>query len=74
MVTDAAASPWKNAMVIGRMLDRAEALAHPRIREVFHITDHITTEDPVLRPFLEKQLATPNQPLNPTGAEPAPAG
>jgi hypothetical protein len=31
MVTDAAESPWKNAKVIGRMLDRAEALAHPRI-------------------------------------------
>src|SRR5438093_2037962 len=32
MVTDADASPWKNAKVIGRMLSRTEALSHPRIK------------------------------------------
>src|SRR5215213_3377 len=34
--------PWKDSNVIGRILDREEALAHPWIDDVFHITDHIT--------------------------------
>ena len=27
------------------MLDREEALSHPWIEDVFHITDHITEDD-----------------------------
>jgi hypothetical protein len=60
MVTDAGTSPWKNAKVIGSMLSREAALAHPRIKDVFHITDHIVKDDAVLKAFLEKQLTTPN--------------
>jgi len=63
MVTDADVSPWSNAKVIGRMLNRAEALAHPRIKDVFHITDHIVKDDAVLKAFLERQLTTPNNRL-----------
>jgi len=37
------------------MLNRAEALAHPRIQEVFHVTDHMVLEDPDLKEHLEKQ-------------------
>jgi len=55
MVTDAADSPWANASVLGPMLNRAEALAHPRIQEVFHVTDHMVLEDPDLKEHLEKQ-------------------
>ncbi len=44
-VRDAAESPWGNVQMFGRTLDRDEALAHPRIQEVFQISDHIVTED-----------------------------
>lgn len=44
-VCDAAESPWQDAPILGRMLDRDEALAHSSVREVFHITDHIVVED-----------------------------
>ena len=51
-VIDAERSPWRDADVIGRTLDRAEALRHPRLSEVFHITDHIVTEDEPIRAYL----------------------
>jgi hypothetical protein len=44
-VVDAAQSLWHDADFLGRMLDRKEALKHRWIKEVFHITDHIVTED-----------------------------
>ncbi|QVW70494.1 MULTISPECIES: hypothetical protein [Myxococcus] len=51
-VKDSAESPWKEASGLGRMLDREEALAHPWLTEVFHITDHVVKEDSeVLRYF-----------------------
>lgn len=53
MVVDSDESPWKGAKVIGRMLDREEALAHPDIEEVFHITDHIVLEDPEIKSYFE---------------------
>ena len=37
--------PWKDSDVVGRVLDRDEALSHLRIKEIFHITDHIVVED-----------------------------
>jgi hypothetical protein len=58
-VIDASESPWKNAKVIGRILDRVEALAHPLIDEVFHITDHMVEDDALLRSSSIKAL--PNQ-------------
>jgi len=51
-VIDANRSPWKDAKTIGRTLDRAEALAHPLLAEVFHITDHMVQEDAPLRAYL----------------------
>jgi hypothetical protein len=44
-VCDASESPWGDIPFVGRTLDRSEALAHPDIQEVFHITDHIVAED-----------------------------
>jgi hypothetical protein len=44
-VRDARESPWGDVAIMGRTLDRDKALAHPRIKEVFHITDHIVSED-----------------------------
>lgn len=37
-------SPWKNK-ILEKILDRNDALKHPWIKEVFHITDHIVAED-----------------------------
>ncbi len=53
MVTDADESPWSDATVLGRMLDREEALAHPLIEEAFLITDYIADDDMPVRRFLE---------------------
>lgn len=39
--------PWKNEL-LEKILDRNEALKHPWINEVFHITDHILAEDKVV--------------------------
>jgi hypothetical protein len=57
MVVDAEESPWADAGFLGRMLDRKEALKHPWIKEVFHITDHIVTEDEDVRGYLDKGAA-----------------
>ena len=38
-------SPWKDAALLGNILDRKDALEHEWIKEVFHITDHIVWED-----------------------------
>ncbi|MFO0984520.1 MAG: hypothetical protein U1E76_22810 [Planctomycetota bacterium] len=52
-VVDAARSPWSSAKVIGRTLDRSEALEHPLLPEVFHITDHMVVEDEPLKAYLD---------------------
>jgi hypothetical protein len=53
-VVDAVSSPWPRAKVLGRTLDRAEALADPLIDEVFHITDHMVTEDAFIREYFKR--------------------
>jgi hypothetical protein len=56
MVTNASESLWADARLLGRKLEREEALAHPWISEAFHVTDHMVTEDPPLRAFLDREL------------------
>jgi hypothetical protein len=51
-VVDATKSLWHDAKFLGRMLDRKAALKHRWIKEVFHITDHIVTEDEVVQDYL----------------------
>jgi hypothetical protein len=51
-VVDAKYSPWQDADILGRMLDRSEALKHPWLQEVFHLTDHIVMEDNEVRRHL----------------------
>ena len=51
-VVDAAESPWEGVELLGRMLDRADALQHERIDEIFHITDHMVRDDAPLRDYL----------------------
>ena len=58
-VVDAAESPWRDVELLGRMLDRDEALAHARIDDVFHITDHIFAEDVEIREFFARAAPHP---------------
>ena len=51
-IVDAAESPWAGVELLGRMLDRAEALEHERLKEVFHISDHMVRDDRPLRDYL----------------------
>ncbi len=51
-VVDAAESPWQGVDLLGRMLDREEALAHERLAEVFHVTDHMVVDDQAIREHL----------------------
>ena len=56
-LVDAAQSPWRDVGALGRILDRSEALAHERLQEVFHITDHMTEDDRTLRAYLGEKPA-----------------
>ena len=53
MILNAEESPWRDAQILGQMLNRDEALAHPWIKDVFHITDHMVTDDPELKAYFE---------------------
>jgi hypothetical protein len=44
-LVNADASPWRHVDFLGRILDREEALNHPWVKDVFHITDHMVTDD-----------------------------
>jgi len=44
-LVNAADSPWSHVTFLGRILDRSEALAHPWVKEVFHVTDHMVLDD-----------------------------
>jgi len=46
-------SPWSNSTVLGRTLDRNEALGHPRIKDVFEITDFMVAKDQPLKEYLD---------------------
>lgn len=52
-IMDAAESPWHNVQIIGRTLDRDEALRHPLLEEVFHITDHMVRDDQTIKDYLD---------------------
>jgi len=52
-LANAADSPWSGTAIIGRVLDRDEALQHERLSEVFHITDHMVRDDVPLREYLD---------------------
>jgi hypothetical protein len=53
-VMDARYSQWKDVEILGKMLDRKEALAHPMIEEIFHISDHIVEDDLIVKRYLDK--------------------
>ena len=51
-VTDAMESPWKDERYLGRMLDRAEALASSLRESVFHIASHLAIEATAVARYL----------------------
>ncbi len=51
-VVNAAESPWQGVALLGRMLDREEALAHERLAAVFHVADHMVVDDQAIREHL----------------------
>ncbi|MGH9427585.1 MAG: hypothetical protein ACRD2L_14935 [Terriglobia bacterium] len=57
-IVDAEESPWQGVGVIGQMLDRDEALTHPWLNDVFHITDHIVTDDAEIKTYFEGESAS----------------
>jgi len=54
-IRDAAESPWGEVESFGRTLDREEALAHPRLQDVFDITDAIVTQDEPIIEYLTNE-------------------
>ncbi|GAA0860624.1 hypothetical protein [Aliiglaciecola litoralis] len=44
-LVDASESPWREVTFLGKILDRAEALEHEWLKDVFHITDHMVVDD-----------------------------
>lgn len=44
-------SPWSHVTNLGRILDRDEALKHPWIKDVFHITDHMVEDDKLIADY-----------------------
>ncbi len=54
-IINADESLWADVDIIGRKLSRDEALAHPNISDVFHITDHMTADDPEITGFFEPE-------------------
>ena len=55
-ITDKADSPWNQSKILGRMLDREEALSNKWIEEVYHLTDHIRSEDIIIRNFFDETI------------------
>jgi len=47
-LVDREESPWSHVTFLGEILNRKEALEHPWIKEVFHITDHMTLDDQII--------------------------
>jgi len=48
---DWAESPWASETYLGRMLDRADALASPLSPVLFHIADHVLRELPEVESY-----------------------
>jgi hypothetical protein len=57
MVTNAAECPWHEAEVLGRVLDREEALADPWLKDAFQVSDLIVVEDLHVKDYLEGPAA-----------------
>jgi hypothetical protein len=56
MIVDPERSPWTHAALLGRILNRDEALVHPLVQEVFQLTDHIVHHDTEVHQYLERGI------------------
>jgi len=52
-IMDANEAGWPLAQSMGHRISRDKALAHPLIKEVFHISDHIVAEDEPIRAYFQ---------------------
>jgi hypothetical protein len=52
MVVGVADCPWDDLQILGRMLERREALESPTIADFFHVADHVIERDHRLRAYL----------------------
>lgn len=48
-------SPWSHVTFMGKILNREEALKHEWLKDVFHITDHMVTDDEVIVNYLTEK-------------------
>ena len=52
-ITDKAESPWNQSKLLGRMLDRNEALEHLLLDEVYQLIAHIVEEDETIKELFD---------------------
>lgn len=45
-------SPWSDTPLLGKMLERVQALAHPAWREVLRVAEHVVRDDARIDHFL----------------------
>jgi hypothetical protein len=53
MVLNPTESPWGDTPLLGKMLGREHALAHPMLKEAMRIATHIVRDDTHVRRFLD---------------------
>lgn len=53
-VLDSSESPWAETPLLGKMLDRDRARAHPALKEVLHVAEHVVRDDSRVRGFLNR--------------------
>jgi len=66
MVINPEESSWSHLTMVGPILSREAALKHPLIGEVFHITDHLVTDDSRIGNYLSTGLLPAS--MSPAGA------
>lgn len=47
-------SPWAQTDLLGAMCSRSAALAHPVLKEIFEIAEHVVSHDERIADFLER--------------------
>jgi hypothetical protein len=51
-VMEGEGSPWRTATLVGRLLSREEALAHPLLAEALQVLEEMVARDPEVRAYL----------------------
>ena len=53
IVINSTESPWGDTPLLGKMLEREQALAHSALKEVMHVAEYIVRDDSRVRHFLD---------------------